>query len=149
MKHYSLKPLHVALRPSRQLALLLGVAGTGACGLLATLPLPLWGKLVPGAVILLAAFYHIAGDALRSLPWSVAVLEVDAAGQLQAMRRDGRWFEAGVRGNSYVSAWLTVLNLRPAGRWLGVTVLLLPDALDAEVYRRLRVWLKWGQGPAA
>jgi toxin CptA len=40
--------------------------------------------------------------------------------------------------------WLTVLNLKLPGKRLVRHVILLPDALDENEFRRLRVWLRWG-----
>jgi len=33
--------------------------------------------------------------------------------------------------------------LKPAGSRLAKHLVILPDAIDAEDFRRLRVWLKW------
>lgn len=126
------------------LAALLGAAGMGACGLAAMLPIPLWGKTVFGAVVLFCTFYHIARDALLRMPWSITALEVSSKGSLRYLPRAGDWIEAEVLGDSFVTPWLTVLNLRLPERRFARHVVVLPDAVDAEAYRGLRVWLRWG-----
>ena len=40
------------------------------------------------------------------------------------------------------AAWLAVLSLRDA-RGLRRTAVVLPDALDPDAFRRLRMWLRW------
>ena len=49
-----------------------------------------------------------------------------------------------VHRDSYVGAWCTTLVWRPDGRWLSRAILLLPDMLPAEDFRRLRVMLRYG-----
>lgn len=139
-----MKPIHADLRPSRMLAVLLGAAGVGACALVAILPVPLWGKLVVGVVVMLCTFYHIARDALLRMPWSITALEVSSKDGLRCLPRAGDWTDIEVRGDSFVTPWLTVLNLRLSERRFARHVILLPDSVDAEAYRWLRVWLRWG-----
>ncbi len=142
MKHYSLKTLRVTLRPSPRLAALLLVAGLGSAAVLLLLPLPLWLVLPLAVAVLLAACHHVARDALRLLPASAVLLEVDAGGRLRVTCRNGIAYAAEVAGDSLVGAWLTILNLKADGQRR--TVLLTGDSTEAEDYRRLRVWLRWG-----
>lgn len=139
-----MKAIHAALRPSRMLAVLLGTAGLGACLLVAMLPLPLWGKLVFGAVAMSCTFYHISRDALLRMPKAITALEVSSEGAMRCMARDGTWTNVVVLGDSFVTPWLTVLNLRLPERRFARHLAVLPDAVDAEAYRGLRVWLRWG-----
>jgi hypothetical protein len=44
---------------------------------------------------------------------------------------------------SFVAPWLTVVRWRPLGARLTRTLLVLPDMLDAERFRALRVALRW------
>jgi toxin CptA len=46
--------------------------------------------------------------------------------------------------DSLVTPYLTVLNVLPQGARFSRSVVILPDSLDAESFRQLRVWLKWG-----
>jgi len=50
---------------------------------------------------------------------------------------------AEVLGTSYVSSTLTVLNLKIVGRGLVEHVLVVPDNVDPEAFRKLRVVLRW------
>lgn len=144
MKHYSVKPVRLAVQPSRRLLSLLVLAGIGACLLVGLLPMPRWLKLVLGAGILLQVAYYIARDVLLRLPWSITALELSSEGVMRCMTCAGNWTDAAVLGDSFVAPWLTVLNLRLPERRFSRHVVMLPDAVDAEAYRRLRVWLRWG-----
>lgn len=64
-------------------------------------------------------------------------------GALLLDRREGENVRATVLGTSYVSASLTVLNLRIIGRRLVEHVLVVPDNVDPEAFRQLRVLLRW------
>lgn len=145
MAHYSPNPLAIDLRPSHLLAAVLAAVGTGAMTLLLWLPLPA-GYQAPLVLLLFAAtLYAVLHDAWRRLPWSVTALQLAADGSLRCMRRDGRWLSAQVQDSSCVTAWLTVLDLRLSGARFRRSVVLLPDCLEAEAYRKLRVWLRWGR----
>ncbi|MBI3902775.1 MAG: hypothetical protein HY306_07520 [Nitrosomonadales bacterium] len=39
-----------------------------------------------------------------------------------------------------------MLNVLPQGARFARSMIILPDSLDVESFRQLRVWLKWGQG---
>lgn len=144
MNHYSLKPIRLALRPSRQLAAMLALAGILACAVMASLPLPLWEKLVLNAIIATFAIYHIAKDAWLRMPWSIVALEVTSEGAFRYQSRAGVWIDVEVRGDSFVTPWLTILNLSEPEKWLARRAILLSDSGDAEMFRALRVWLRWG-----
>lgn len=144
MKHYSPKPIHVALRRSPLLAGMLVAAGGLACGLLALLPWPLWARLCLMLLVGLASGRGVMCDALRLCARSPLALDIGADGRMRLHTRDGQEQEVRVLGSSYVSGWLTVLNLRTAAGRKCRSVVMLPDTADAEGYRRLRVWLRWG-----
>ena len=145
MPHYSVKPLHVALRPSRMLGLLLGVACVSVVVLIALLPLPVWGKVLGVLVVTLATTYSYNQYAGLRLLRSITALEVGSKGELRCFTRAHDWRNAEVLGSSFVTPWLTVLNMRLPDQLLAQHVVLLPDTLESDAFRRLRVWLRWGQ----
>lgn len=57
---------------------------------------------------------------------------------------DGSTFRGEVLPGSVVHPTLTVLNLRVLGRRLSYHVIVMPDAVEAQAFRQLRVWLRWG-----
>ena len=64
-------------------------------------------------------------------------------GALLLDRLQGESVRATVLGTSYVSASLTVLNLKLAGRRVVEHILIVPDNVDPEAFRELRVLLRW------
>ncbi len=148
MHHYSVKSLAVTLRPSRQLAALLGLAGVACSALSAVLPVPVGIRVLLVLAVLLSMGYAIAHQALRRMPWSIDALEVGADNVLRVhLRRDG-WREAQVLDSSYVTPWLVVVHLRLEGARLMQPVTIIGDMADRDALRRLRVWMKWGRAHA-
>ena len=104
------------------------------------------------ATLLLVAF--VPGDpAVRAAiaAWSACVA-------LHAVRRHRRGHEVritagtaiavdGVQGRivsgAFVAPWLTIVHWRPEGACMKRTLLVLPDACEAEGFRALRVILRW------
>lgn len=149
MKHYNLKPIRLTLQPSRQLALILAAAGIAACAAVLSLPLSGWQRLGVIVPIAAATLYHVLRDALLRMPRSVVAIEVGAQGEFRCQARNGDWQGAAVQGDSFVTTWLTVLNLRVEGERRRRHALLLSDSADTEMLRRLRVWLRWGSADSA
>lgn len=144
MKHYSAKPIRLDLRPSRLLGTILVVAATLACAAVAVLPLPAVARLAVMALILAAAAFHVLRDAQLRLRSSLLALEVGSDGVLRYLTPARGWCEATVRGESFVMSGLAVLVLKPEGRYFLRYAILLSDSADTEMFRRLRVWLRWG-----
>ena len=149
MPYYNVKPVEATLTSSRLLAAAL-MSMHGLCALLVLL-MPLGWAL---RLVLLTAFaaslaYHWLRDVLRRLPNSVHGLHVAADGTFSVRLRQGDWEPAEVLGTSFVKPWLTVLNLKLEGRRFMLPVVLLPDALNREDFRRLRVWLRWSRDDSA
>ena len=115
--------------------------GCVAAGALATLALiwatPLAWEPQLGAIAWVGA---CARAALRRL----------RAGDRLAVERSGEVVVGGVSGRlrpgSFVAPWLTIVRWRPYHAWLDRTVLVVPDRLGADDFRRLRVLLRWGDG---
>lgn len=130
------------LGPSRLLAAIL-LAGHGAVAVvLAFIDLPVgWTAMI--CLLLLLSLWHEVRKALRRGATSVVALRVANDDKLTFQQRDGEWRDAEVLGSSYVTAFLSVLNLQAAGERRQRHVVLLPDVLPADDYRRLRVWLRW------
>lgn len=150
MSHYSVKPIRLLLQRSYLLAVVLMLASLGACLIVLCMPvhvgLELAGlKLAVCVLIIAAAGFYIALHAWLVLPWSYCAVELDGRGELRLLRQDGVRVTAMVLPGSFVSAYLTVLNVKiEAGRW-PASVILTPDRVDAAAFRQLRVWLRWGR----
>ncbi len=126
----------VTLRRSRM------AEGFVATSALATLLLvwatPLALELQLTAIGWVGVFALHALRRLRSVTW----LQATRSGEVQVEGIGGE-----LRHGSLVAPWLTVLRWRPQGAWFDQTLLLAPDMLDADGFRRLRILLRFGDRP--
>lgn len=99
----------------------------------------------------LAAMLAVAALALEGLERVVLLRGRRAVRRFRLQRDGGIEVEApsgarragAVRPGSFVAPWLTVVRWRAEGGWRDRTILLLPDMVEAEAFRRLRVLLRW------
>jgi len=120
------------------------------CCILILLPLVWQIKWLLVIVILLLAIYSVCTRGLLLLPWSLLALNINVKNELQLTCRDGAKFVAVVCADSVVTPYLTIVHVQPQQlsfirRLLFSHVVILPDMVDAERFRQLRVWLRWGQ----
>ena len=108
------------------------------------IPLSWSWRAALAAVVLLSLFYAIGAQVLFLVPW---------AGREAVWRSDGSWtlilvsgeqMEVRLSPSTYVTQRLLVLNFR-CGRWWLPAMVIVSDALDPDLLRRLRVRLRlWG-----
>ena len=138
--------LSIPLGSSRRLGGLLLTAHAVGWGVLPALDLPVWIRGTLAVALAGSLLYALLRDGWRRLPGSVTELRLWADGSCAVKLRQGSWQSCRIRGESFVAPWLTVLSLAQEGRLLRRYVVILPDALDPEAFRRLRVWLRWKPG---
>lgn len=81
------------------------------------------------------------GLAWRTSNPSVKALRLTGDGGIECrLAGEGNFQKARLQGAAVVHPWLTVFRLN-TGRCY--RVVLCPDAIDADDFRRLRVWLRW------
>lgn len=131
------------LQPSFYLAALLSAAHGITLAALLPLALPVWVKAALAFIILFSLAYHLWRDAWLAAPSSTRSLTLDED-QIKLSMRDGRQVTGAVAHDSMITPFITVLNVLPQGARLAHSVIILPDSLDAESFRQLRVYLKWG-----
>lgn len=142
-------PVRVTLMPSIFGAVLLGVLGLATCFVVGMLPLD---PLVVGACIVAIAactFERIYVVALRAGARAVRSFELRGDLTVVVITGDGTACAGRVHRDSYVGARLTTIVWRPYGRWRLRTIVLLPDMLSADGFRRLRVLLRYGRNDIA
>lgn len=134
--------LRVSLRPSRRLALFMIAAHACALGISLTLRLPWWAIGLLATAIVASAVIHVRAALLKTVS-SIVALEFadDCACKLETRRGELR--DAAVLGSSFVAPYLTIINLRIEGRRFVRHAVLLPDSLDPNAFRELRVLLRW------
>jgi toxin CptA len=130
--------LRLRLRPSRQLAWLLGAGHAAAGSVCWVAPIAWWLSL--GLSLTVAASLALS---LRQVTRGWSGVELRPDGTAAVLDGQGRWSEARILESSFVSPALTILNLAMAEARLPRSLVVAPDALPAEELRRLRVWLRW------
>ena len=135
--------LKISVGPSHLLAAILSVAHAVAIALVLSVDLPLWIKLVATALLSVQATIVVRRQALLRGRGAATAIEITSDHKLNLETRAGGWREYAVLGSTYVTPCLTILNLREPGNRLARRIVLLPDSLHAEDFRKLRVWLRW------
>jgi toxin CptA len=135
--------LELALGRSRRLvvAFLLAHATAGLAVGLADLPFAARGVLF--VLVLASAFHALARHAWRSAPNAVIGVHLATDCTLTLHLRSGVKVSGERLAGTFVAPYLTLLGVRPPGRWYGVYALITPDAANGEAFRRLRVALRW------
>lgn len=132
-------------RPSRWLAILLIASHVLVVASLPVLDFPLW-ELVALTLLLNLSYllWREAGLRARDCCRSLSVL----GGDVELVLRNGKTVRVQPCADTVVTPWLTVLQLRAEPTGARYRLVILPDSMDTEDFRRLRVWLKWGYGRA-
>ena len=131
------------LQPSHYLAAMLIAAHGATLAALFPLAFPIWAKIALAFLVLLSLGYHLRREALLSAPSSTVALMFEGD-QVVLDTRGGEQLTGQILRDSLVTPYLTVLNVLPQGARFPRNVVILPDSLDTESFRQLRVWLKWG-----
>jgi hypothetical protein len=135
--------LRIDLHPSRALACALALAHAAAAAA-AMAALAQWYGCVLVAVALLAnACWTLRCHALLRAPRAVVALDFRGECECSITRRAGSRLACRVQGSSYVSTRLVVLHLEESGRRRPYYVVLAPDSIAPDCFRRLRVRLRW------
>lgn len=158
----SLPPLLVVrLKPSRRLAVMLSFAHFAAIGLLWPLILPASAKLAGSAMLIFSLVFYLRRYALLRSPDSVMNIELSEEMICTLETGRGDRIVCALLGSSFVAPYLTLLELKPLKRqkytelpfppkhpkrrrgFFARSIVILPDGIDAEQFRQLRVLLRW------
>jgi toxin CptA len=147
--------LIVRLKPSTRLAVMLGFAHLVAIVLLWPLMVPTAVKLAGSALLVFSLVFYLRRYALLRSRDSVSGLELTDEMACILETRGGERIACALLGSSFVAPYLTVLELKPLKfdgavelretwrRFFSRSVVILPDAIDFEEFRQLRVMLRW------
>ncbi len=141
----SIPVLHVTLAPSRIAAAAIGVATVATAVLIALLPVGPWGRGIAIVAVGTCGIHALRHAAALSMRGSIAAIELAADRRAAMIDQSGRRIDGAVRPESYVGARLTTLVLRPDGARRSRAVVIGPDMMSAEDFRRLRVLLRHGE----
>ncbi len=135
--------LKVRLRPSWILAAILAAAHGAAIVIIALVSMALWLQLIAIAALAASLIYEIRHTVLLRAPDAVVALEIASDDALSIQTRGGDWIRCEVLGSTYVTYLLVILNLKDLEHGRVKRAVILPDSIDAEDFRKLRVWLRW------
>jgi hypothetical protein len=145
MSYYSAKPIHLNLQPSILLASIISFVVLMMSVFLILLPLNAAFKWPLLALMMVASVYSIRRYALLTSATSVIHLSLTQTSKLQLTYKDAKQAEVRVLESSFVSPYLTVLNLQEIETGRRLSIVLLPDSAESIGFRQLRVWLRWGR----
>lgn len=135
----------IPIGPSTRLAALLCAVHFAAAGAVWAAPLPLWLQAAASLAVAASLVFAIAQGAALHAAGAAVALEIGDGDEIALHTRRGERLECRVLGSSFVSAHLTVLNLKPLAGGRAHHVVLMADSMDEQELRRLRVWLRWGR----
>jgi hypothetical protein len=140
--------LRVPLHPSRIAAAAIVSLATASFAACLTLSWPILYDAGAALVLTGWALHRIRLHATRTAPRSVEEILLSSDAVIVVRRRDGRLVAGHVRSSTFVHPWFTSIVWRPDGARLSRTVPLLPDMMDFDDFRRLRVLLRYGRSDA-
>jgi len=137
--------LNLPLHRSRRALTFITVSHMTTAALLMWLPWPFTFRLAAIAAVAIACVL-----ALRSIIGNTAAasIQIGIDRRMRVTTRAGRQYEGEVLGGSYVGARITTIVWRPDGGRFAQSILILPDSLAADDFRRLRVVLRYGRALA-
>jgi hypothetical protein len=139
----------IPVTPSVLIATAVSVVHLAAAGVVWLAPVPLAVKAPITLAVAVSLVFFMARDAALHAAQSIVALDLKENGEIALQTRGGAWLDCELLGSSYVSAQMTVINLRPRGSRRLRSVILVRDNVDPRDFRRLRIWLRWKRGEAA
>lgn len=141
-----METLHIGLGPSRRLSVALAAVHGFAAAMLGLSSVPWWLFLTALPLLAGSLVFYVRREGLRLAPAAVVSFTLYPDCRCEFQTRDGTVHAAELLGSSFVAPYLTVLNLKPADVFLAHHAVIVPDNVDAEQFRKLRVALKWRCG---
>lgn len=134
----------MAIKPSLRLAMFLLLSHAIASTVVYATVMPMPAKLVMLILVLLSLFFYLVRDALLLIPGSWREISFDQ-GSVTVVTRGGSGFFGRIASSSIVSPYFVVLSVKLEGHRMPVFRTFFPDALEADAFRELRVYLKFAQ----
>jgi toxin CptA len=140
-------PLRLRLAASPQLAGALTLAhGAAIACAVACLP-GWWMPASVSAAIAISLVFHARRDALQLSGDAIVALVLRDEGRCELTLANGDTVTGSTEGSTFVTALLTVINVRPARPARPRAVVLMPDSAPAQDLRQVRVWLRYRVRP--
>jgi hypothetical protein len=141
--------VHVMLGPSRIVGIGVGLAALALLAVAFAMPLAGWQHGAVTLAVLAWAARAFVVVALRRGARAVTELRLAPDLVLVVHHADGRLVAGHVRSATYVGELVTSVVWRPDGACWSRAILIVPDMLPAEDFRRLRVMLRYARNALA
>lgn len=144
-----MKPLNLNFKPSTILFVLVLLMSAMSSWIVCLVPLSIILIYVILLLLWLLAAYTLMSEA-RLFPWSIVGLNVNVKNELNILQKNGQKLtNLALSNDSVVTPLLTIVGFRAENAtWLQRlfhrSVLILPDSVEEQAFRQLRVWLLWG-----
>lgn len=154
LKHtadYNVKPLDLNFKPSFILSAAIFLMGVMSGWIIYLVNLSFLLQCLLLLLVCLAVVYAIVSDGLLMYPWSPVRIHINAKNELNVIRRNGQILsDVSLKSHSVVTPMLTIVHFQSKHttwfqRLFSQRLVILPDSVDAQSFRQLRVWLLWGQ----
>ncbi len=136
-----LPSLHLTPKKSTRLILFIVVAHLCASFVLFLLPLEHWIQLFALLAVMASLIQALRTHLFRSNDAAIKSVKWNSDGEWLLFMANGNEVPAQLQTSSYVQPWIVILNLS-ISRFRRRSLILLPDAVDPELLRCLRVRLK-------
>jgi len=133
---------HFILRPSRLLLLCIVFAHVLLIAVLQFIPLPYFVLLLLCFVLLCSMIYYVLRDAGLKFENACVALRMEGDGVV-LINRKGIESLGQLLSSSVLTPHLLVLNFSLSAERRRRNVIVMPDSMDAALFRHLRVVLKW------
>ena len=137
--------VHVSLGPSRVAGAVIGAMTLATLVVVLQFPITPWQHAVICAIVLASAWVAFERLAVRATPDAIVQLRLAPDLLIVVTRGDGRLVGGHVRSSTCVSAAMTSIVWRPDGARWSRAILVVPDMLPADEFRRLRVMLRYAR----
>lgn len=141
--------IDVNLGPSSLAGAAIGVSALATLVLVLCLPVSPGLHALGCGIVLAWAWDTFRTIGLRSGARTVVSVHLGADRLVIVREAGGRVVAGHLRSATYVAASLTTIVWRPDGAWRSRAVLVLPDMLPAEDFRRLRILLRYARSGVA
>lgn len=139
-------PIHIGIRPSRTLALVVLGIHAATLVVIAPLELPLPAKALLSVAVIASLVQNLYQYVFLRSPRSIVQMVWETDGEWMLMQRNGQVFAALLLPSSFVHHRMLVLNFRLRSRHRRPAVVLFDDAVGRSTLRRLRVRLRTDLG---
>jgi toxin CptA len=140
---YSEAGVRIALAPSRGAVAAIAAMASATLALILLTPGAAAARILAATWVACAALHALHAVALHRGRRGVRVLHIDRDGGIELRDGTGAWRAGELRDGSFVAPWLAIVRWRAPGARFDASVVILPDMLPAEDFRRMRVRLRW------